>query len=351
MRSIFIRSSHCKWTRMYEYSTTDLDHLPVMTLHEAVECCNRVAPFYILRSDSSHVGADMGIWVETFLMHLHHYLYRKWFRPYRSEIEYGQFLARIIPTKPTRLPEKTCSQPIVDLVRALSFSVCTRADKAQDAAKALKDLDPEEQYNKLYQPPDREGQTSAQIIHHQQFFIRQPLFGAVAIAIRAKHYTQEVSDIGVIPVLIVRTGVEDGLSAPIRLDSISENLRICVLSGSDGEISAVETSLETAVSFLMDLEQREIAAFGLRPDPVESTRNLENGYVDTREGLMEVAEELGWTEDMQPLEGPSSTWVDTEIYPTWSGLGAEAEAFVEYQMNASFRRTSQAIERWRRAPE
>ncbi|ROW02447.1 hypothetical protein VMCG_06104 [Cytospora schulzeri] len=192
-------------------------------------------------------------------MHLHHYLYRKWLRPYRSEIEYGQFLARVILTKPTCLSEETCSQPMMDLVRALSSNVCARANIAQNTAKALEE------------PAWRE-------VPDQQFYIRQPLFGAVAVAIRAKHYTQEVTDVGSIPVLIVRTGVEEGLSAPITLDSISEDSRIAVLPGSDGEISAVETSLEAAVDFLMDLEQREIAAFGLRPDPVESTRNLQCGY-------------------------------------------------------------------------
>ncbi|ROW01627.1 hypothetical protein VSDG_02066 [Cytospora chrysosperma] len=224
-----------------------------MSGEEANASCNRVAPFYILRSDNNHVEADMEIWAETFLMHLHHYLYRKWFRPYRSEIEYGQFLARLILTKPTCLPEETCSQPIVDLVRAQSSSLCARVDSAHDAA--------------LEDPR----------VRNQQFFIRQPLFGAVAIAIRAKQFPQEVSDLGSLFALIVRTGVEDGLSAPISLDSISEDSRVAVLSGSDGEISAVETSLDTAVSFLMDLEQREIAAFGLRPDPVESTRNLNCG--------------------------------------------------------------------------
>ncbi len=28
---------------------------------------------------------------------------------------------------------------------------------------------------------------------------------------------------------------------------------------------------------------------------------------------------------MQPLEGPSSTWVEVERYLTWSRLGAEAD--------------------------
>lgn len=39
---------------------------------------------------------------------------------------------------------------------------------------------------------------------------------------------------------------------------------------------------------------------------------------------------------MEPLEGPSSTWVDTERYPTWSGDGATyleeiCKAVAEYE--------------------
>ncbi|KAK0721172.1 hypothetical protein B0H67DRAFT_644322 [Lasiosphaeris hirsuta] len=43
------------------------------------------------------------------------------------------------------------------------------------------------------------------------------------------------------------------------------------------DIVVVETMLETAVSFVMNLKEREVAAFGLQPDPVASTKGLEDG--------------------------------------------------------------------------
>lgn len=115
----------------------------------------------------------------------------------------------------------------------------------------------------------------------------------MAVVIRGEHYTTEVCDFGRLPVHIVRTRVEDGLSAPITFDSIPEDQREGVVCENGVEISAIETTLETAVSFLMDLEQREIAAFGLQPDPVESTRNLENGFLNSPVELLGLAERLG----------------------------------------------------------
>lgn len=102
-------------------------------------------------------------------------------------------------------------------------------------------------------------------------------------------------------------------------------MRQNVLLRDDGEISALKITLEAAVACLLDLEQREISAFGLRPDPVESTKGLESGYIKSREKVLDLAKRLGWNEDMGSLEGPSSRWVDTEKYPTWSGEGARTE--------------------------
>lgn len=90
----------------------------------------------------------------------------------------------------------------------------------------------------------------------------------------------EDSNIEYLPRSIIRTGNEEGLSAPITFDPIAEDLRKGIVFGDKGEISAVETTLETAINFLMDLEQRAIAAFGLRPYPVESTRGLKSGFID-----------------------------------------------------------------------
>lgn len=207
------------------------------------------------------------------------------------------------------LPEETRPKHTVGLIKGLNASICAAVDKTQNAAKALKGY---ARKTKLYGLAGRLAyeRSRAQIIRDQHNFILQPLFRALAVAIRVQHYDVELTDIGRMPVTLVRTGVEDGLSAPITFDSIASHLTMVVLSGANGVMTAVETDLETAVGFLMDLEQREIATFGLRPDPVESTRNLQSGCLVSRKGLLEEAERLSWSKDMQPLKGPSSSWVE-----------------------------------------
>ena len=85
----------------------------------------------------------------------------------------------------------------------------------------------------------------------------QPSFRAVAVTIRTSAFTLETSDISTIPVLIVRTGIEAGLSAPINLGTIAEGDRTESTVDSQGSLSAVETTLRAAITFLITLEQRE----------------------------------------------------------------------------------------------
>ena len=63
-------------------------------------------------------------------------------------------------------------------------------------------------------------------------------------------------------VLIVRTGLEASLSAPISFDSLRAQSLPLDRSEVDGEptIHIVRTSLTTAVRFILDLENREIIA-------------------------------------------------------------------------------------------
>lgn len=110
------------------------------------------------------------------------------------------------------------------------------------------------------------------------------------VTICAKCYNSGVAGIEHLPVLVIRIGVEGGLSAPILFDGIIKESRKTVLLGSNGKVSAVETILQSAVDFLLGLEQHEIAASGLRPDPIKSTRNVENGFLGQwGEGLLREA--------------------------------------------------------------
>ncbi|KAF4467721.1 hypothetical protein FALBO_5398 [Fusarium albosuccineum] len=161
------------------------------------------------------------------------------------------------------------------------------------------------------------------------FFILQPLFRAVVIVLLAKDYHIRVADIGQLPVLVVLTGIEDGLSAPLSLEPLRDNV--------DRVISdkAVQVPLGVAVDFVVALEQREVAAFGPQPDPVESTKNMQDGCSFSLDSYPRAMKKLGWGDE--PITGPSSTWVDDEKYPEWSGDGAIDDKNCYAQMEKTYR--------------
>jgi hypothetical protein len=155
-----------------------------------------------------------------------------------------------------------------------------------------------------------------EIVRDQKLWVMQPLFRAVAIAIKKNDYSIAVPAIAEIPVLLVITGVKEGLSAPITFDSIAD--KISVRHETEDPVQAVETSLETAVRFVMALEQRELAAFGPRPDPTETCKDPRRSCMLGDGEALLLAKQRGWEGDEAP-QGPSSTWVDLNIYREWTG--------------------------------
>ena len=146
------------------------------------------------------------------------------------------------------------------------------------------------------------------------------MFFAVIIILRSAVYDfVTIPDIGDIPVVIASTGIEQDLSAPIDFSLILEAELLDKAYDSAGRTQAIETTLRAAIDFLILLEQREAGAFGFKPDPVESTRNM---TLDRGGPIAAAARELGWDNDaMGLLHGPSSAWVDTGEYHTWTGRG------------------------------
>jgi hypothetical protein len=74
------------------------------------------------------------------------------------------------------------------------------------------------------------------------------------------HYHNEDSKtVGKLPAFLVRTGIEDGLSASITFKPVVDKI--------DGYVGAtrsiVKVTVETAIDFVLDLEAREAAVFGL----------------------------------------------------------------------------------------
>lgn len=216
---------------------------------------------------------------------LFRYSYDRWFRPYRSEIDRGQFLTKVNLPPASILPLQTCSMAMVDWVRRLHSNFCQRIESAKSQRTATEELSSEE-----------------------PFYVMQPVFYSIAIALRTCTYDIDIANFGDTPVLVVCTGIERGLSAPIDLSTIDEEDRRGVVTDSSAKLVAVETALSVAITFLMALEAREQHAFGMKPDPIRSTRVL--SYFDIASTAKDV---LGWdTETMGILRGPSSTWVEKD---------------------------------------
>ncbi|KAL6894731.1 hypothetical protein GGI43DRAFT_386325 [Trichoderma evansii] len=136
------------------------------------------------------------------------------------------------------------------------------------------------------------------IVEGHQNYILQSLFQVLLIIIHPRDWNGEDSSlIGGLPVTIVRTGVENGLSSPITFESIVD--KIYEYTGEN----AIKTTLETAIDFVMGLETRETRAFGLQPDPTASWNPDVCLYQ--------------WR-DLMPYDqliGPTTRFVDTEKNP------------------------------------
>lgn len=135
---------------------------------------------------------------------------------------------------------------------------------------------------------DREERRAGKRLYHMR-----SLFRAVAVAIRYTSFSVTVTDISTIPVLIVRTGVEDGLSAPVDVKQVPESDRRAVVADSQGRLSAVEATLDVAITFLMALEQREETDGPVTKAATQGTRVLDPMF----DMSASRREKLGWDEE------------------------------------------------------
>ena len=303
-QQVYFESAHAPWLCNMYHQPIDFENKTRLRIEDANGACNRTAPVFILRDEQDPLQPNKDLRsrlfpTEVFLSELYNYTYQRWFRPYKSEIDRNQFLTKVNLPPPAPLPDKTCSQAMVDWIKLLNANFCARVKETK-----ANEIGWDEEHA------------------DEPLYYLQPLFEAISIAIRASEFTLDTSDFPKIPVLISRTGNEEALSAPVTFESIAETDKIDTVADDAGDTLAVETTLEAAVTFLMYLEQREAAVYGMKPDPMESTRDMSRMWVDK---VAEYAPRLGWDEkEMGPLRGPSSIWVDTSIYRTWSGQGFDS---------------------------
>ncbi|KAH7161952.1 hypothetical protein B0J13DRAFT_614639 [Dactylonectria estremocensis] len=264
-----------------------------MKVSDVFDACNKSVAVYVPFPLRPHCRA--------ILILVHNYLYRRWFRPYQSEIELERFICKIIT--PTNLPdEPSPSEATIKSFIALNGDICAHV-KAKHVA-----------YNELV-AAGQEIPGLSQGDNHRLYML-QPLFQALLIIVCVQSYTyrEDSTTMGQFPVLLVRTGVEEGLSAPITFEGVAG-------AGDDSDSAYyIKTTLETAVDFVMSLEAREAAVFGLQPDP-EAAWESYHRRLKGRVGQYE--KDLG----DEPVTGPSSKFVNGKKYTAWGGNGRHEDRF------------------------
>ncbi|KAH7174969.1 uncharacterized protein B0J16DRAFT_404867 [Fusarium flagelliforme] len=239
---------------------------------------NKSTSIYIVPNDR---GLDC-----YFRLALHNWLYEKWYRPCRNDIEYHQYIA-----SPLTLPHVSPSESTHGLVHHVQSThrvLCDAALRHQERRRAGK-----------------AGLYPGSVFNDHRFFVLQPMFQALTMVVLANDYTAQGKDIGTVPVILCLTGVQEGLSQPITFDSIPQKEILSDL--------AIRATFETAIDFILFLEQRETRAFGPRPDPAEYAATFYRSEETYRVCVkVERMYKLGW--DKNETIGPSSEWVDVERY-------------------------------------
>lgn len=206
-----------------------------LTDNDFLNTCNKAVPVYVFNRSCCYQ--------RLFPIALHNYIYRRWFRPYRSELEHEQYVCKIIV--PAILPHHdSSSRKTIESLVSLNKSLCDQVEARRPV------------YDAAVQGYMDIACERVPLKDHKYYQI-QPLFRALLIIMDTKDYHSEGSEqIGDMRVSMVRTGVVDGLSAPITFESIL----------GQGEVEAshdpdvVITTLRTAVDFVLALDNRERAA-------------------------------------------------------------------------------------------
>lgn len=273
----------------YSPSILSIDNLPRMDVDDFHDTCNKSFSLYIPRYRK---------WSLLFTA-LHNYIYRRWFQPYQSEIEHQRFLCKFIA--PRDLPKNGRITPVsIQGILWLHEAMCDEVESRRH------------HYENLYRRYSEPYALLTELPARPNLYVLQPLFKALLMICCSKEYGGEDStQVGKLPVYLVRTRFEDELSEPISFLPIAAKID-CYLGAGQG---TVRTSLETAIDFVMDLEKRERDAFGLHLDPWRPDTWTMNWFQTP----------LG----AGRLVGPSSWLVNPESGMSWDGDGYDVDRMLK----------------------
>ncbi|KAI1385201.1 uncharacterized protein F4822DRAFT_337202 [Hypoxylon trugodes] len=323
---LYALSTYAKVTSPTAYFSANLSRRPLHSI-DLFDCSNKSTALYIFdpRMQFSNVMAEP----------INSWMHRQWFDPYRTDVEFCRF-----PIKSFAVHYNVAalgSNPDTDQLIAMHTDICERAQLTTAVGNGTGDptlpiLGP------LRGPatPD----IDIPVAHYdscERAHILQPLFKAFFMV--ATNYGVgnsgfgELDDVAKITVRLILTGITDGLSAPISFEPLREN----ALDGTYAPNSnTITTTMGAATKFILELEAREISAFGIRPDiKALSREEISRAFRFSKDAGLEYAKELGWVEArdgrLDEVSPRSAEWVNPEKFPLWVGTGAEkARSFTEH---------------------
>jgi len=210
--------------------------------------CNKATAFYWAQTAQKNPG-----WGPLILGSI----WNEWFKVLGSEpqIELDSFFA--IPIRPTEHGPKTISELIwahASLCIQVQDMLQEQIAKAEvTPTKAFANINPDPRYFKLL--PLCEALV---VVFDEYIDVKAERHGG-----GLRHYNDVAAKQSI---LLVRTGKEDGLSAPIRFDSLKIEALPLVRDDSIDDIDMIRVPLLVGVRFVAHLFLREEAAFPARTD-------------------------------------------------------------------------------------
>ncbi|KAI1319410.1 hypothetical protein F5Y16DRAFT_102167 [Xylariaceae sp. FL0255] len=285
----------------------------------AFDCLNTTVALYVFDSFQASRGpTPEAIGLES-------WLFRRWFEPYTTEIElYRSFVKTFTVIYSVAGFDFSAIQS--ESLVSMHCDVCEQSERFRDVMCMGKPS--------IHVPPrcgplrgipwrtaDLNSEPSTQDNHWRHTNFIQPLFRALfkAIDYPRDNRPKDSNWMAEAHVKLVLTGITDGLSAPIALEELQEYARDAYTPGD----LAITVTLSIATDFIIRLEKREIAAFGIQPNIHDLKASIKLRLARKN---AEKAKNLGWIEkrdgSLKDLSLNSATWVNHDIFRTWLGQGA-----------------------------
>ena len=290
------RLENFRWRVKVNWGTVD-GHLVLLndengavTPEQLLLFCNKTTAFYWLQTAQSNGASGERKLMPRIVFAT---IYREWSQYYdfQPNIEFGHYIAnpiRITSNGPSTI------RGVLKAHHSLCMQACDLMAKGL-ASRPLRTELRRHDIHPLYK-------AIILLIDRYEIDFQSDLDGLFSLEDAAQQQT----------VLIVRTGLEASLSAPISFDSLRAESLPLDRSDVDGQpmIDIVRTSLTTAVRFILDLEKREIIAYpesvqdcALDPsiNPVSPFRAVDGSARHDPEtwadALIEAAEKHGYDDD------------------------------------------------------